>query len=286
MAKPLTIKKARLAALRGEIDIAIDALGKFSDNGDDSACASLVDLLAFRGEWDECIPNTARFIANPSAAYAGNVFDDMVRVLGRAGHETRKWGLIESSCINAIARIELASFQKWERNRYCTILNNLISYAARNGTAPHELLRVFGVQSFQDGLEPEQLELMYQEAVKKVYSLRPDLKGHPEELAVHQFGLAELFSQEDEAINIYTESKRLLSFNNAVYVAKALLIRNKPESAWEIVEEKISHWWPVDAVQVAPLVLVTDEHIKEIMTKDRCERVIKSARGSEFKTGD
>src|SRR5437870_8039091 len=48
---PDPVTEASQAARRGEVDVAIPALRRFADEGDDAACASLAVLLAFRGEW-------------------------------------------------------------------------------------------------------------------------------------------------------------------------------------------------------------------------------------------
>ena len=279
MSKPITLKNARLASLRGETDVALVALREFCQDGDDAACASLVDLLAFRGEWDECILGAGKFIANPKAVYAGNIFDDMVRVLGRAGHETRRWESIKEACIAAIGSIQRGDYQPWARERYTKILNNLISYAQRDGGPPHELIKVFGVETLLDSLRPEQLKLSYEQAVANAETIRPDLRGHPDRLVIHQFALAAMYSQESEAIALYEGSKDLLSFDDAVYVAKALVAMGESDRAWRTLKQKVPEWWPVDIAQVAPVVLVIDERIRTIMDKDRCKEVLATARG-------
>ena len=45
-------------------------------------------------------------IANPYAVAAGNVFNDMVRLLGRAGHETGAWDRIAAAAGEARTRVE------------------------------------------------------------------------------------------------------------------------------------------------------------------------------------
>lgn len=72
-------------------------LREIAAGGEHAACASLAELLAFKGEWNELIPNAARLIAHSDTVYAGNIFDDMIRLLGRAGHETGRWLDIEEA---------------------------------------------------------------------------------------------------------------------------------------------------------------------------------------------
>jgi hypothetical protein len=91
-ANPLrTTKKAQAAALRGELEPALEALLGFAAKGDVLASASAAQLLAFRGQWAEALPHAAALLANPDAIGPCNVFDDMVVVLERAGEATGDW---------------------------------------------------------------------------------------------------------------------------------------------------------------------------------------------------
>src|SRR5688572_20741714 len=85
---------ARALALAGDADGAIAALTPLAES-DAAAAASLAELLAFRGDWDGVARNAARLIAQPSAVYAGNVFDDMVRLVALAGHRGVPWSRID-----------------------------------------------------------------------------------------------------------------------------------------------------------------------------------------------
>src|SRR5829696_2670904 len=143
MKAPDPVTEARQAARRGEVEVAIAALRRCAEQGDNGACASLAELLAFRGEWVECIPNAGRLIANPGAVYAGNVFDDMIRLLGCAGRETGQWTEIERLAATARASVDRAVTRPHLRKRYFTILDRLRAYARGGGAPPHELIAIF-----------------------------------------------------------------------------------------------------------------------------------------------
>jgi hypothetical protein len=284
---PDSVTEARQAARRGEVDVAIPALRRCAEQGDDAACASLAELLALRGEWGECIPHAGRLIANPGAVYAGNVFDDMVRLLGRAGHETGHWAEIEQLAAAAKVRVDRGVTRPHLRKRYFTILDRLRAYARGRGAAPHELIAIFQPPSWLTRLSAAVAppspprEAAYRDAVDRVFQLRPDLERDPDALAVHYFSLAQTFDQEAEALRLYTEHHALLSFDNAVYVARVWTRRGEPARAWEILSSKLSQWWPMDAAQVAPVVLLTDEHLRTLMSRERRELVLASPRGPE-----
>ena len=84
-AKPArNVKQARLLALRGQPAGALEALLAFAAAGDASASASAAELLAFEGRWHEVLQHATALLAQPSAVYAGNVFDDMSALVRRA----------------------------------------------------------------------------------------------------------------------------------------------------------------------------------------------------------
>jgi hypothetical protein len=81
--KPKTRKQAVEAALRGDIDVALDVLLALHAAGDAAASASAAEILAFQGRWDEMVPCAKALLANPRAVYAGNVIDDMKALVNR-----------------------------------------------------------------------------------------------------------------------------------------------------------------------------------------------------------
>lgn len=276
-----TVKKAREAALRGETGPALEALRDFASKGDDSAAASFAELAAFRGDWSGVIPHAGRLAANPGAVYAGNVFDDMIRLLGRAGHETSRWDLVGKAAESARQSVEKSAGAENARVRALRILDGLKAYAGRRGAAPHELVAVFG-EPGGPKREPHKEEAAYRDAVDNAHVHRPDLKGKPDKLARHHFALAVTFGREDDAIRVYGEhaAKPSFAFDAAAHVAKLLARRGKPDEAWQAVSAKLPMWWPVDQAQVAPVVLLVDEDLRAIMSPERREAVLATPRGT------
>ncbi len=270
--KPKPVEAARQAALRGDVDVALPALVSCAEAGDDAAAASLAELLAFLGRWEEVIPNAARLIGNPFAVYAGNVFDDMVRLLGRAGHETGAWDRLEAVAANALrqvkARLQANDMNfaetklRAERTRLGGILRRLAKYAAGRGAPPHELVRIF---STAPAFAPE--EAAFRTALERN-------KGKP---AARLLDLAIVFCVDTEAIRLYPAAADV-TFEQAVYVAQALVRSGEPTRAWEVVWANVPNWAPIDAAQVAPVVLLTDELLRTITTPLRAETVVRTPR--------
>ena len=291
MKQSRALQQARAAARRGETHAAIGALRSLAAGGDVAACPSLAELLAFQGEWDEVIPNAGRLIANPSAAYAANVFDDMVRLLGRAGHETGRWEDIGRYARDAAANVKRTTNAPHQLNRYVTILDRLGSYARGRGSIPflkrladrtqgrdvpeHELITLWK--------KPEELSLAERKkrvdnATANVFELRPDLKDKPHDLHRHLFGLAKFYDLPEQALERYSAHPQDMSFTDAVYVGRYMATHCKTDEAWKLIQEKLPDWIADDPAQVAPVVLIVDRDLQDMMTLERCTEVLRTAR--------
>jgi hypothetical protein len=299
--KPVSAKKAQAAARQGQTDLALECLEKFAAIGDDSAAASLAELYAFLGQWHKVIANAGRLIANPGGVNAGNVFDDMIRLLGRAGHRSGEWShIIEvveaASKANARRYAELYRDEKDKINREVLknseernekVFCNLIRYARRQGTPPHELLAIFSVRSSMDDMSEQERRTWYENAVKNADSLRPDLKKNPQAKMEHFFSLAKGVL-ENEALRLYEAHGKsfVMAWQAAEYIAPIYVRHGNPETAWAAIQSNLKHWWPVDHAQVTPLVLLTDEYLETLMTPERCELVLATPRGPEGAKGE
>lgn len=293
---PGSLKKAQAAARLGQTELALAAFEDFAANGDDCAAASLAELYAFLGQWDKVIANAGRLIANPRAVYAGNVFSDMIRLLGRAGHRSGEWDRVVDVVevgrkANVTRHAELYRSQtdktgrgivKDSEQRDEKMFSNLIEYARRRGQPPHELLAIFGVQNWMDDMSDQDRKAWYENAVRKVDSLRPDLKKNPHAKMEHFFSLAKGM-WEDEALRLYEAHGQdfLMAWQAAEYVAPIYLRHGKPGAAWTAIESSIGKWWPMDLAQVTPLVLLLDEDLETLMTPERCQLVLSTPRGPE-----
>ncbi len=249
---PRTVKKARQQARLGNTQVALDALRGFSERGDASASASVAELLAFQGDWNELVPFATDLLAHPDAVYAGNVFSDMCFLIRRAAEELGDASLIASAA-SVIPEARSAPAQA------CLIDGTPL--ARQPAAGPAELAR-------------------YREAVAKAQEGKR-FKGKPEALARHVFALAVVFRVHDELIAQWPSKRTLVSFDQSVAAARAHAQRGNADEAWRIIESSASTWWPVDDAQVAPVVLVVDPDLHPLMTPARCEYVLSTARGPE-----
>ncbi len=272
-----TLKKAQRAAMAGETGAAIEQFDAMLQAGSASAAASRAELAAFQGDWATVVPCAAMLIADPGAVYAGNVFDAMVQLLGRAGHQGQSWESIRLAAQEGFAKAQTQEREHLKK-RYATISQNLADYADREGQAPHELVHVFGPAQ-----EPPNQEspnpAAYFEAAKEATTLRPDLTGKPDDLAVHRLALAVSYQLPEEIVRQFFERPAAMDFQNACNAARALVTLGKSEQAWPILEVRLPLWWPVDLSQVTPVELICDPDLRTLLTPERCAQVLSTPRG-------
>jgi hypothetical protein len=291
--KPRTVRKAAEVARGGQIEVALQALEAFAAKGDDSAAPPLAEIYAFLGQWDKVILNAGRLIANPAAVYVDNVFTDMIKLLGRAGHRSHQWTHIIEVAESALKSNTSRNFDKKTgpaHDRYEKIFLNLIEYAKREGGPPHELIAIFPVPDHLKYLitaknisQPER-ETTYQNAIALV-STNSFLKTH---LKTAHTKAEHIFSVikdvwEEKALELYDEhgAHFLMDWDAALYVSRAYVRRGNPDAAWSVIQSRLSKWWPAAIVQVTPIILLTDEHLNALMTPARCQLVLSIPRGPE-----
>lgn len=265
-ADPLAAARAR--ALGGDAEAAISALRPLAET-DAGAAASLAELRAFTGDWAGVADAAARLIASPGSVYASNVFDDMVRLVAIAGHHGVPWSRIDAIAAGGLAGLA-AEPRPHVQRRLGTILEELRAYAARAGAPPHERIAVFGVTPSVPSRE--QCEAAVAAAEKKP-------KKTPEEQARHLIALAVSHRQADEIVRRVRAAPKAGSFAMVREAAGLLAADGEADAAWALIASRLGDWWPVDVAQVAPVELLTDPLVRELVTKDRAAAVLATPRG-------
>jgi len=270
--RPPSKKRDPLAAAcalarAGKTDEAIAALSPLADEGSVPAAYALLELRAFRGKWDDVLALARRVVADPDALRTSNTVDDTVRLIGAAGRASRRWAEVE-----AVAEVGLQAARRDGDQVRETVFGNLVKYARREGAAPHELVMLFG-----DNDQPPRTRAQYDVAVEK----SRQNKRKPDDLARHQFALAVVYQQPDEIVRLFDANEKLMSFANAVDAARVLVDRHQPDRAFTILAERLGQWFPVEQVQVAPVVLLVDERLGTLMNPKRCAAVLSTPRGPE-----
>ena len=270
------VDHARIEALQGNVEAALPVLAAHADAGDDGAAASVAELSAYLWRWDDVITYAARLIANPFAVYAGNVFDELVLLLGRAGHETGDWRAIARVADAASQRVEAdLRANPWDfpqskiegaQYRLLGILDRLGEYALGEGRIQtHGHLDVF---------DP------------KPAVPRPDLFDAAMQLKRNQGSFenrmifACMYHLDDEMIHLFEMADGKVRFEHAVAVAKAYLRRGEETSAWNAVRANWADWALVDRAQVAPLVFFIDARLVNLVTRERAIELVRLPRAA------
>jgi hypothetical protein len=269
---------ARIAALRGDAERALPVLARHAEAGDDGAAASVAELSAYLWRWDDVIAQAARLIANPYAVYAGNVFHELVLLLGRAGRETGDWRGIARVADRASQRVEAdLRANPWDfpktkiegaANSLLPMLDRLGEYALGEGhIRPHGHVDIFSPK--QTTPRPD----LFDAAMKLKQNRTSDAR---------RLIFACMYHLDDEMIRLFNTMEGKVGFDRAVAIAKAFLRRRDHAMAWQTVRTNWADWAPVDRAQTAPLVLLIDEDFADLVTRDRAMELVHIPRAAHL----
>lgn len=268
---------ARIEALRGNVEAALPVLVRHAEAGDDSAAVSAAELSAYLWRWDDVIAQAARLIANPYAVYAGNVFHELVLLLGRAGQETGDWRTIARVADAASQRVEAdLRANPWGfpetkiegAQSLLLILDRLGEYALGEGH-----IRLHG---YLDIFSPRP-EIPKPDLFKAAMKLKQN-QGSPERRLI----FASMYHLDDEMIRLFETMNGKVRFEHAVSIAKAYLRRGDEATAWEAVRANWADWAPVDRAQTAPLVFFIDTALVNLVTRDRATDLVHRPRAAHL----
>lgn len=272
-AKLPSLKKARETARGGDVEQALPALLHYAAAGDASAAASAAQVLAYLGRWDELIPLAGAFIANPFSTYAGNVFDDCVRLLGRAAIETGAWARVAAVAREARAEVEAALDRNAQnfarpkvdavRTRLTKILVHFAAAADRGDVAGVvEPIRIFGVAHASGSRED------FETAAAMRVNAAPE----------RRLALAIAYGIDDELLRAYAQLAKPPMFEQALCVAKAMLRAGAAEEAARALETNWPCWYPCDAAYVAPVEPLTDPALLPLLSAAQREALVRTPR--------
>lgn len=269
MAKVDKREAAQMLALRGDVDGAFVAFTNLRNGGDVAAAASLAELKAFRGQWQEALAYIKSVLLTPSSVSTINVYTDMVLLAARCCVELGSWDALDS-----LAKATLKNLKSGEDN---VALDNavarLIDFARRRDPEA-ELILIDPLGSLEERKARFELAIdkMAKDAKKKFKT--------PADRLEHLFGVAVVLDYQQGAVQLFDQEQTFPNiFNNVTFTASALARASRPEDAWHGIEQKLHLWWPVEVTQVAPVSLLADQALRLLMTPERCEHVLKCPRG-------
>ncbi|KAJ7350198.1 hypothetical protein OS493_037778 [Desmophyllum pertusum] len=89
-------------------------------------------------------------------------------------------------------------------------------------------------------------------------------------------------------IRVYLDNEdgwgeRQIDFDNVMDVAKLLAKDGKDSLAWEVISKKLKTWQPYENHEVAPIDLLNDDVLFDLMSPQRCEAVLSTKYENKLK---
>lgn len=269
MAKLSKQEQAQELALRGETDAALAAFADLKKSGHHGASASLAVIAAFRAQWSDMLPHVETVFKSPGSVDTLNVYTDMVLLAARAGTSLGKWAELRE-----LAKMALKKLSEVEDNEvHVDAVRRLGKFAARKGEGAH-----FALEEPDDTLA--QRKARFEGALAKLARAPKKRFKTPADRLDHLFGLASVLSYHEGALQVFDQEGALPNiFDNVAFAASALARAGRADEAWNAIRTRLPLWWPVEATQIAPVVLLADEALSTLMTPERCEEVLRCPRG-------
>jgi hypothetical protein len=263
MAKLTPRQTAQQLALRGDIDAALEQLALVQRKHEAFASAALAEIAAYRADWAEVLHRVEVVVSKPDSVRTLNVFRDLMMLAARAGAETGAWAHVLR--LADIARQDPSVPESPAKARAVV---KLADFALRQGDGPFEASEPEGParEKFESGLVAAQ-EMKF---------------ANNEARLDHLFGLARVYEYYPGAVALFDRERDLPDiFDNVVFLASGLVRVGRNDEAWESIRTQLDMWWPVEESQIAPVALLTDVAIRDIMTSSRCEEILRTPRGGE-----
>jgi hypothetical protein len=247
---PRTARKAAECVRAGQLALALPVLEKLADQGDVEASLSLAQLAAFRRDDVGVVRRAVALFEKPDTIGSINAFDQMGGIL-RA----------------ALLRTET----KAEAERRIAALANKMKGALREGDS----------DGSNELAPPEHdAQKRYDDWVEGAKS-RPDFVKRPAAFLHHRFQIACNSRLEREVLRLWAEPTMPRRWADAVFVARWLAHRGKPEEAWRTLEAHVASWWQLYYFDVVPMELVTDVTLTKLLTPERAEKILATPRGDQ-----
>lgn len=269
MAKLTKQEEAQMLALRGDPDAALAKLTELKSQGDDGASASIAVIAGFRAQWGEVLAHAEAVFASPTCVDTLNVYTETVQLAALAAASLGQWAELQN-----LAKIALKKLSKVEDNdAHVDAVKRLGKFAARKGEgAPFTLEEPDGSLSHR--------KTRFDTAMAKLASDSKKRFKTPSDRLDHVYGVASVLAYHDGAVQLFDRERALPDiFDNVAFAAAALVRAGRTDEAWNAVRTKLPLWWPVEAIQIAPVVLLADAALSKLMTAQRCEEVLRSPRG-------
>jgi hypothetical protein len=259
--EPNKKKLARERALAGKADEAVAMLAPAAAT-DATAAASLIQLLAFKGQWNDVAKVALPFVDKLDLFDTLNVYSDTVALVAWAG-------------VNG-APVRPAELKARVKKSSPPPVRIALQRAVKLLSDPKGNGRVF----LSDADPDPQGSL---EAIEVMRKDEPKLwtPGRAAELTDRLLLIARSYGDHKGALALIKGDASELNWDQTVFAAEALVRKKDLKGAWNFIEARLATWWPLDVAEVAPVILLLNPDLKRLMTSERCRTVLSTPRGPD-----
>lgn len=272
MARLTARQRAQKKALSGQWEEALAEYEALEEGGDTAANAALAELAAYQGRWKDVTRYASAILREPQSIQTLNVYDDMVQLVALAGLKQRKWAPMKKLAEAALAELD----EDDRESGHGGAVEGLIEFAAAKGKASTG----WPTHGWDTRSEDERIA-KYDAAMNKLAKKKKKFKNAEAKLD-YCVAVADTCGYHEAAVELYDETEALPNlFDLVLFIATGLVLADREDEAWDVIVSRLDRWWPYEDTQLVPVALLSNETLRSLMTEERLEEVLATARGPE-----
>lgn len=229
------------------------------------------ELAYFEYDWNKGLELSCSFLPDMEACHYSNIYDEHFAMIVLASHHTGKWDQTEKFLNDLLEGYKKLPKNKQPRQRIFQIEEKL--EMIRNKTET--------IKSFITKPVERTTGKSLEEIIEQQKKFKPKLNSKPLEKAEYVLYFLNYNGKTKDFINLYEEFGEKLSYVQHERAAKEYLSVGDLQKAQKALMTYVKQWQPYEHMQVEPVILMTQNELLTALTKEWCQEVIKTPKGTK-----
>lgn len=266
---PTKLKDAFKLIRMGKIDEGMKMMDSVKGSENRKAIA-MAELAYFRHDWAKGLELSCAFLPDMEACHYSNIYDEHFAMIVLASHHTGEWGKTEKFLKELLKGYEKLPKNKQPQQRLFQIreklgmIKNKAQTVKSFKTTPKERTK---------GRSLEEIQAQLQE-VKRMRDKSDIEKAEYILYFLHQDGKTKDF------LKLYEKYGEKLDYEHHDRAAKEYLAVGDIKKAQQALITYAKCWWPVEHMQVEPVILMKQNELLPALTKETCLKIIETPKGN------
>lgn len=231
---------------------------------------ALAELAYFRHDWAKGLELSCSFLPDMEACHYSNIYDEHFAMIVLASHHTGEWGKTEKFLKDLLKGYEKLPKNKQPQQRLFQIREKLGMIKNRAKT----------VKSFSQKPKERTKGRSLEEITAQLKEVKRMQNKKPIEKAEYILYFLHFDGKTKDFLKLYEQYGEKLDSEHHERAAKEYLAVGDMKKAQQALLTYAKKWWPIEHMQVEPVILMTQNELLPALTKDLCLKIIKTPKGN------